>query len=127
MNPGSTVSSAALPIVPAKFVFSSPCKGTFHVMMYSFTPTSLHVSIMYPRAIPPSALITHAKRFSKSAIKRSLALFTNWNKLRRGALQRRATTIHELLNFSRHDHTIVVASEIRHYADRFKRVLREHE
>src|SRR5215471_20518037 len=68
INPGCTGSSMALPIVPAKLVFAAPCNGIFQVMIYSLVPLNSHLSIMYPRAIEPSAPITHASLFSNSGI-----------------------------------------------------------
>src|SRR5215831_19505972 len=56
IKPGETFSSMALPIVAAKLVLAAPCNGIFHVIMYSLTPLNWQLSIMYPRAIVPSAL-----------------------------------------------------------------------
>src|SRR6516162_6335872 len=66
--PGETCSSMALPIVAAKLVLAAPCNGIFQVIMYSLTPLNSHLSIIYPRAMVPSALITQANLFSNSGI-----------------------------------------------------------
>ena len=56
IKPGKTCSSIALPIVAEKLVLAAPCNGVFQVIMYSLTQLNSHLSIMYPRAIVPSAL-----------------------------------------------------------------------
>jgi hypothetical protein len=68
IKPGKTCSSIALPIVAAKLDLAAPCNGIFQVIMYSLTPLNSHLSIMYPRTIVPSALITQANLFSNSAL-----------------------------------------------------------
>jgi ammonium transporter, Amt family len=70
----ASAASTALPMVAAKFVFAAPCNGIFHVMTYLFTPLNSHLSIIYPRAILPSAPMTQASLFSNSVIAASASV-----------------------------------------------------
>src|SRR5262249_26300479 len=103
-------------------------------MMYSFSPCNSHFSIMKPRAIVPSALMTQASRltngcslfmtgFLHQVFKTVVQRYKEAHKKPAARSHGAAAAPLQLLHLAGHHDAIVVAAEVRHVANGVKRRL----